>query len=72
MSDDRNEIDFDASMLRIALENNALLKTILHYQEKAEAQRLGVTIDAIEAQTDELLNQNMQQAMELLSTQDDE
>lgn len=71
MSNDKNEIQFESSVLRIALENNALLKTVLHYLEKSEAARSGKNMEEVEAYTDELLNHNMQQAMDLLKNEEE-
>lgn len=68
MSKDNLEIDFPSAVIRIALENNALLKTVLHYLEKSEAARLNVSIDEVEAQTDEILSNNLSQATDLLNT----
>lgn len=70
MSNPQKEIDFAASMLRIAMENNALLKTILHYQEKAESARTGMSLEEIENSTDEILSENMDQAADLLIEQE--
>lgn len=66
------EIDFNSTMLRLNLENNALLKTILHYAEKAEASRLNVPLEDIENLTDELITNNLAQAMEELENSEDE
>jgi hypothetical protein len=54
------------------VENNALLTTILHYIEKMEAHRLQVDIETVEAGTDEIINGNLQQAIEMLNQSDSE
>lgn len=65
------EIDYNSAMLRLTLENNALLKTILHYAEKTEASRLNVPLEDIENFTDDLITNNMAQAMEELESPED-
>lgn len=64
------ETDYNEAMVKLTLENNALLKTILHYIEKMEAHRLQVDIETVEAGTDEIINGNLQQAIEMLNQSD--
>ncbi|MCC7298875.1 MAG: hypothetical protein IT244_11135 [Bacteroidia bacterium] len=64
--------DMNEAMVRLTLENNALLKTVLHYVEKMEAARLNISIEEVEAQTDEIISNNLEQAMEIINNPDGE